>query len=187
MNKEESIDIGSYKAKEKYNFEEIYDEYFTRVYKFLSYRINNEDDVKDLTAEVFKKIFSKLSSYDKEKSNLDVWIFAIARNTLYDYYRKINRRQILPLEKIKDMFSSDKDLHEEVEKAEEITYLKKAIEKLNEREKQIISYKFGAELNNKDIAELMNLSQSNVSVIVYRTIKKLRKEMEEYYEFKWKI
>lgn len=85
------------------------------------------------------------------------------------------------------MFSSDKDLHEEVERAEEITYLKKAIEKLNEREKQIISYKFGAELNNKDIAELMNLSQSNVSVIVYRTIKKLRKEMEEYYEFKWKI
>lgn len=55
MNKEGSIDIGSYKAKEKYNFEEIYDEYFTRVYKFLSYRINNEDDVKDLTSEVFKK------------------------------------------------------------------------------------------------------------------------------------
>lgn len=135
MNKEGSIDIGSYKAKEKCNFEDIYDEYFTRVYKFLSYRINNEDDVKDLTAEVFKKIFSKLSSYDKEKSNLDVWIFAIARNTLYDYYRKINRRQILPLEKIKDIFSSDKDLHEEVERAEEITYLKEGNRKIKWKRK----------------------------------------------------
>lgn len=185
LDREESIDM--FYFKDKYSFEEIYDNYFDRVYKFLSYRVNNTEDVKDLTSEIFKKILNKISSYDSNKANLDVWIFTIARNSLYDYYRAKSRTNIISLEKVKDFFKSESNPHDYVEKKEEVDYLKSIIKKLPERERQVISYKFGAQLKNKDIAEIMGLTSSNVSVIIHRTIKELRKEMEDYYEFKWKI
>lgn len=80
-----------------------------------------------------------------------------------------------------DFFSSEKYVDDDLEKEEESAYLRKAISKLTERERLIIGYKFGAELSNTDIGELMNLTSSNVGVILHRSINKLRKEMESYY------
>lgn len=163
-------------------FNEIYDEFFERVYKFSSYRINNKEDVKDVTSDIFTKIYKNINTYDKDKSHLAVWVFTIARNTIYDYYRKEKRLKIISLDKFKDFFSSEKYVEDSIEKLEEYDYLKLKVQQLEEREKTVISYKYGAELTNIEIAEIMDISVSNVAVINHRAVKKLRNEMEAYYE-----
>jgi len=51
--------------------------------------------------------------------------------------------------------------------------------KLSDKERNIIALKYAAELKNTDIAEIMGISDSNVGVILFRSLKKLRKELEK--------
>lgn len=169
------------KSKEKLDFDYIYREYFSRVYKFCAYRVNNVDDAEDLTSEIFHKIYKNLNTFKEEKSVLAVWIFTIARNSVTDYYRRKSRHRIVSLDKFRDFFYSEKYVEDNLEKIEEKEYLRRAVSKLPDRERQIIAYKFGAELSNSEIAEIMNTSYENISVILHRSIKKLRIDMEEYY------
>lgn len=69
-----------------------------------------------------------------------------------------------------------------MELEEEKIELRKSIGKLPDREKTIIALKYGAELSNGEIAEIMGISTTNTGVILYRCLKKIKSDMEEYYE-----
>ena len=57
-----------------------------------------------------------------------------------------------------------------------------ALRRLDERERDLIGLKFYSELNNREIAKVTGLSESNVGTVLYRCMAKLRKELagEEY-------
>jgi RNA polymerase sigma-70 factor (ECF subfamily) len=59
-------------------------------------------------------------------------------------------------------------------------HLVRCINQLPERERDIVTLKYGADLNNRQIACLLQLSESNVGTILHRTIKKLRRQMEAH-------
>ncbi|MGO3752373.1 MAG: RNA polymerase sigma factor [Peptoniphilaceae bacterium] len=164
------------------DFEKVYNEFFIRVFKFISYRVNINADVEDVTAEVFQKIYKNLNKFDPEKGKLEVWIFKMARNTLNDYYRSKRRISFISIDKFVNFFSSENYVHDKIEKEEEYSNLNKIVKKLPERERQILGLKFGAELSNKDIGEILEISPSNVGVILHRVTKKIKKDMEAYYE-----
>ncbi|SHH47712.1 RNA polymerase sigma-70 factor, ECF subfamily [Anaerosphaera aminiphila DSM 21120] len=164
------------------DFEFIYDNFFDRVFKFVSYRVSNREDSKDVTSEIFQKIYKSIDKFDSNKSKLEVWIFAIARNTVTDYYRSNSKHKVISIDSFKDFFASEKYVEDDLEKKEEYDFLRDELKKLNSNEQLVISYKFGAELSNIDIAELTGMSSSNVAVVLHRSIKKLRSRMEAYYE-----
>ncbi|MGN0485298.1 MAG: RNA polymerase sporulation sigma factor SigE [Lachnospiraceae bacterium] len=74
-----------------------------------------------------------------------------------------------------------KDLENEVEKK----LLKKAMEKLDDREKQIIELRFGIhnmgkEMTQKEVADLLGISQSYISRLEKKIMKRLKKEMVRF-------
>jgi len=66
------------------HFDELYDGYFQRVYRFAIKRLRDPAEAEDVTQEVFETVFRVLPSY-RGDSSLLVWIFGITRN-------KVNRR-----------------------------------------------------------------------------------------------
>lgn len=46
------------------SFEEIYNKYFERVYRFISYRVFNKSDVDDITSVVFQKVYVNLKGFE---------------------------------------------------------------------------------------------------------------------------
>lgn len=98
-----------------------------------------------------------------------------------DYFRKKNRVKLLSIQNFKDFFASEKYVEDSIERIEEHELLRREVRNLSEREQLIIGYKFGAELSNKDIAKIMELSDTNVGVILHRAIRTLREKMGEYY------
>jgi RNA polymerase sigma-70 factor (ECF subfamily) len=56
--------------------------------------------------------------------------------------------------------------------------LKRLIAMLPEKEQELIALKYGAGLNNREIAKLLHLSESNVGTRVFRIVESLRKKME---------
>ncbi|MDD7362834.1 MAG: sigma-70 family RNA polymerase sigma factor [Peptoniphilus sp.] len=169
-------------AAEALAFETVYEQYFTRVFKFVSYRLSDRDAAQDVTSDIFQKVYLNLASYDEDLGSFDVWIFTIARNTLNDYYRRRSKRRWIPLFKLNDSLPSSEDVGEHIEREEERAHLHSLVQQLKPRDRMILSYKFGAELSNGAIAELMDLEPGHVAVIVHRLLKQLKKDMEDYYE-----
>ena len=71
-------------AGSREHFDELYESYFPRVYRFALKRLSDTAEAEDVTQEVFETIFKALPCY-RGDSSLLVWIFGITRN-------KVNRR-----------------------------------------------------------------------------------------------
>ena len=107
------------------------------------------------------------------------WLFTIARNVVIDHFRK--RKPEIRLEAVQDQADS-LPLEETVQRHQDFDQLLFILSQLPARERELIAFKYGAELNNREIARLTRLSESNVGTILNRTVEKLRMEMEVNHE-----
>lgn len=155
-------------------FADIFDRYYNRIYKYMRYRLNSIEEAEDLSSQVFEKIMQKIDTYDPERAPFEVWLFSIAQNTVNAYYRCNKRRKWSPLESIRDLPSERPSPEEAAVHNEEQSRLLEALSSLDERERNIIAMKFAGGLKNREIAELMKISDSNTGVILYRSLHKLR-------------
>lgn len=155
-------------------FADFYEQYMPKVFGYISYRVNDRQTAEDLTSAVFEKALAAFATYDSRKAGMSTWVFTIARNTLTDHFRAAHTRKTVVLDETMDFTAENCDPEEELLKADEIRKLRKLIEGLSQNERSIISLKFGGGLTNRDIARTLGLSESNVGVIVYRTVRKLR-------------
>lgn len=158
---------------------QVFEVYHKKVYSYFFYRIKDVLTAEDLTSQVFEKVIKNRTSYDKDKAPIGVWVFAIAKNCLNNYFREQKKHQFAPLETIMEWFSN-KETPEEYVLVEERNFkLHQSINRLKDREKNIIALKFGAGLSNKEIAGIIGISETNVGSILYRSMKKLKVEMEK--------
>lgn len=160
-------------------FKEIYETYYKRVYNYISYRINNHHDTEDLVSQVFERVIQKFGTYNPKRSVFEAWLIGIARNTVTDYLRAKKRFFNISLDSVIDFFSGSSQPEEVSVINENKASLVKALAKLGEKERNVVALKYAAELKNTDIAEIMGISDSNVGVILFRSLKKLRKELDK--------
>lgn len=159
---------------------EIYNAYFIRILNYVCYRINNRQDAEDLTSQIFIKLFSKLEYYQENKAPLSAWIFCIARNTVTDYYRSHSRQAYTCLDDISEI-ADTRDGPDRLVDAEEMRKsLQSALKLLSERERKAIELKFWCGFSNRSIAKLLDISDSNVGVILHRAVQRLRHMLGSY-------
>jgi RNA polymerase sigma factor (sigma-70 family) len=155
-------------------FTDLYREFLPKVYRYVSYRISDTHMAEDLTSLIFEKALTKFRSYSSEKAAFSTWIFSIARNTVIDHFRASGKTQVVQIENISMTHSDGPSPEEEMIRSEEYKMLQSCISQLGQQEQEIISLKFGAEMTNRQIARMTGLSESNVGIIIYRTVRKLR-------------
>ncbi len=170
------IDVESLSKEE--NFAHIFEIYYKRVYNYIYYRINDRNITEDLTSEVFKRVLIKMETYSEKKAPFEVWLFTIARNMVNDHFRSVKKQKIFSLDTIMELISREKNPEDIIVTSETNTQLLKAVNTLDKRERNIVGLKFGGNLKNKEIAQVMNITESNVGVILYRSMRKLKKELE---------
>ena len=162
-------------------FTSLYKEFLPKIFKYITYKVTDTQTAEDLTSQVFEKALSKFKSHDAAKGAYSTWIFTIARNTVIDYYRASSKERELQQDKDgllrqNDTVSPD-DL---IIRAEQFRTLKSLIAKLSPSEQEIISLKFGARMNNRQIAQATGLTESNVGTTIWRTVNKLRSNFREW-------
>lgn len=161
-------------------FAELYEEFVPKVFRYIRYRVNSVQVTEDLTSEVFEKALTNFGKFSSDKASFSTWIFTIARNTVIDHYRVRGRRQTISLEEAEiDVSSPELPPEEALEKKEERRKLQACLSQLAPEEQEIISLKFGAGLNNRQIARTAGLSESNVGTRLYRAVRKLRDSFPE--------
>ncbi|MFD1175606.1 sigma-70 family RNA polymerase sigma factor [Paenibacillus puldeungensis] len=159
-------------------FGNIFETYYTRIFKYIRYRVDSEYTAEDLTSQVFEKMLTKRSTYRTDRSPFEVWLITIARNTVNDYFRSRRRQRLFSLDLFKDAASRDQGPESRTIVKETERNLNLAMKSLKLKERHILALKFGAGLKNVQIAELMEISESNVGVMLFRVMQKLKHEME---------
>ena len=152
--------------------EKLYSDYHLKVSRYVSSRVQNTCDVEDLVSQVFLKVYKSLDGFDSSKASISTWIYTITRNTVIDFFRTQNNFLQLEIE----IPSNDK-ADDNLLRAELLDELAAALEKLDERERDIIILHYYSEKTLVVIAELMDISYSYVKVLHKNAINKLKELM----------
>lgn len=161
--------------QDKFSFEEMYDEYFDKVNRYLRYRVRNHWDADDLTTTVFLKAFEKLDQYNHQNS-FGSWIFRIAHNTYVDYLRK---KREYPMGEGQDFLESQMDptLQPEMQTLtnEMIKELNHMLHCLPDEQRDVLTLRYFGDLKIAEVADVLGKTESAVKMLSYRGIQKLRK------------
>lgn len=155
---------------------QLYTEYYSKIYKYILYRVGDPNIAEDLVSEVFEKMLVKYCTYNSQKAKFNTWLYTIANNTIINFH-KINRNHcpMVNLEKIESKYRMEDSIIEQELKE----LVVKAMMCLDERQRTVIALKFAACLTNRQIAQMLNLTESNVGTILYRSLKRLRDILKE--------
>jgi RNA polymerase sigma-70 factor (ECF subfamily) len=149
---------------------QAFDRYYPALFRFFRYRGADADTANDLAATVFERALVAIHQYDPRKAQIQTWLFAIARNLSINHWKA--EKETVPLDD--ELPQSGLPLEELVIRAEDKESVLLALQSLDQRSHEALALKFSGELTNGEIAELMGLSESNVGVILYRSLTKLR-------------
>ena len=143
------------------DFDNIYEEYFDRVYYKVLSVVKNDDDAQDICQETFISVYKNLSKF-REESNIYTWIYRIAINKTYDFFKK----RKLEFEINDDVLSLPEDINFDTK-----VILEEKLKLISEKEKEIVVLKdiYGYKL--KEIAEMKNMNLSTVKSVYYKALK----------------
>lgn len=154
------------------NFENIYLQYFSDVYKYLLSLCNNKTIAEEITQETFFKALKSIENF-KGECKLQVWLCQIAKNTYYSVYQKEKR-----FENTQEMESLTENIEQNLINNETAFEIHKALHNLNEPYKEVFSLRMFGELSFMQIAELFGKTESWARVTFHRAKIKLREEIE---------
>lgn len=160
------------------DWEAIYWEQTPRLYNYFRYRTGDGELAQDLTAQTMTRAWRYRTRYEQNLGAFEAWLFQIARNVLHDFFRQAGKTQSVPLDYVEDI-AAPLSVEREVEKRQDADRLYALLETLPPREQELVALKYGAGLTNRHIAQITDLSESNIGTILHRVVQKLRLEWEE--------
>jgi RNA polymerase sigma-70 factor, ECF subfamily len=145
-------------------------ELIRRIYAYVAYRVGDGPDAEDVTSEVFERALRYRKSYDSSRGEPLAWLFGIARRCIDDAFT----RPRAEAGEQPDIGSAE-DL--EGEALQRLT-VAAAVEGLDERSRDLIALRYGADLSARQIGEILGLKTNAVEVALHRTLARLRPELE---------
>lgn len=145
-------------------FEEIYQNYWQKIFRLCMGCVNDHSLAQDLTQETFIKVWEQLPTFRNE-SSVGTWIFRIASNNCLRQIEKENRfpKSDLPT-------TLTEELPHNIEP--QIQYLYQCIAELPEMDRIIISLEL-EDIKQAEIANIVGLSEANIRVKIHRIKEKL--------------
>jgi RNA polymerase sigma-70 factor, ECF subfamily len=146
------------------------EELIRRVYAYVAYRIGDGPDAEDVTSDTFERALRYRASYDPGKGGGLTWLIGIAR-------RRISSGASAPggpvVERPEPAASGDL----EEDSIRRLT-LSAAVAELDERDRELIALRYGADLTARQIAALLELRTNTVEVALHRALARLRTRLE---------
>ncbi|MDX1579594.1 MAG: sigma-70 family RNA polymerase sigma factor [Gemmatimonadota bacterium] len=161
-------------------FEAWYVEYQSAVYRYVRFRVSTREVAEDVTSVVFMKALRAFGRYDPSRASPKTWLLRIARNAVTDHLRSLKRRGSLhvSLDRIPDLVADIPSHEERVIKQERIQRLLNGARSLRKADQEVLSLRYGAGLDNSEIAEQLGISNNAVAVRVHRALKRLKASVE---------
>lgn len=158
-------------------FAQLYDAYVERVYRYIHFRISEDEATEDLVSQVFLKAWQNLHRYKTGSSPFIAWLYTIARNLVIDHYR--SKKDVLPLDEALGLPSDRDGPDEEAQTRFDLEAMRDALQFLTSDQQQVLILKYLAELPNENIAKIMNKQEGTIRGLQMRALQTLAKYMKK--------
>jgi RNA polymerase sigma factor, sigma-70 family len=155
--------IRRFMAGEDYCFEVLLNRYKSKVFTTIYLIVKDRGVAEDLFQDVMIKVVKMIRSgkYNEEGKFLP-WVVRIARNLAIDHFRKVQRTPMQRETEDYDIFNSLDRAEESSEQAiireENARYIRKLIQQLPDKQREVLVMRNYAELSFKEIAAITDVS-----------------------------
>ncbi len=155
------------------DFERVYAENRTFIYRYLWKLCGEEGLAEELTQETFFRAYMNLASL-RQPEKLPVWLCQIAKNAYVSWYRQQKRLQPLALAETLPGGADPEKAYLQKELTQDAL---KALSQLEEPYRKVLILAIFGEISLKDISEIFGKSESWARVTFYRAKQKLLERM----------
>ncbi len=163
-------------------FGALYDRYVDAIYSYIRYRVPDEGDAEDLTAQTFHRALTNLPAYESRGLPFGAWLYRIAHNLVANWHRHEGRHPQTSLEGLDEepeglTVALPPSVHE-VDTMFERELLLVALGRLEEDRQALLIYKFSQGLSNAEIATILGRSEGAIKSLYHRTLLELRAQLD---------
>jgi len=155
----------------------IYNQYFSDVYRYVRYRINDDSGAEDIASEVFVRLLEAVQKKQGPQTNLKGWLIATASNAVNDRLRRQYRRPTEAL--LETMLDEDATVQAQVDLREQTRAFRLAFDKLTSEQQHVLALRFGLGYSLEETAESLSKKSNTIKGLQFRALATLQRHMGE--------
>ena len=159
---------------------EIVREHESPLLRYAARILHDGEGAKDVVQEAFIR-YLRISQNEAsaEIENVKAWLYKVTRNICLDHLKSKKMKIEMPFdENIANFASAERQPDSSLELEDEMRLVRKAIMKLEARDREIVILKIEHNRSYKDISDIMNLSVTNIGFILHTSMKKIASELK---------
>ena len=155
----------------------IYDRYFPEVYRYVFYRLGNENQAEDIASDVFVRLLEAVEKKKGPQTNIKGWLLSTASNVIADHLRRMYRRPTEALsESVPDLGSS---LTDEIDRRQQSDSVRQAYAQLTPEQQNVLALRFGDGYSLEETAAVMQKKVNAVKALQFRALAALQRYIGE--------
>lgn len=158
-------------------FEDLYREFFGRIYGYVRAQVGAAEDAEDITAQVFMNAYQAYARFEPRHTTPAAWLFRIARNATLDHFRAKGRRERLQ-RTIEHQPVEEADPAHQAEERIQYQALLAHVARLPERHRDVISLRHSG-LSFQEVGGLMGCSEDAAKMLYHRALSALRDALQK--------
>ena len=156
----------------------LYRQHVQRVFRTVRGMLRSDAEAEDVTQDAMLTALTSLDRYSPRSGTRFVaWLTAIAVNTTRRRFRR-RRPELTATGELPEIADPDSDLGDDIDLARQRAALLQALAELEPREREIVSLRYGSDLNATEIAARVGMEPANVRKILERARVRLGERIE---------
>lgn len=160
-------------------YDQIYNYYADKLFRYLYVRLGEREPAEDLAAEAFVRLVEVLPRYRVNSARpvaaFSAWLYRIAANLLTDYYRRQRFRRHADLADHSHLIDDDPSPHLRAEMNEDAEDVWSVVSQLGAEQQAVVLYRFAEQCSLAEVADLMGKSAGAVKALQHRALVNLRR------------
>ena len=157
------------------DFQALYQENVTLIYRFVLSKVGNREEAEDLTSQVFLKAVRGVN-HERSLQARQKWLYQVARTTIADYWRDYYRRRCSSLEELVDAGWDDPATGEAAvdspARSAPAERVKRLLQALPAQYCEVLTCRFLLNLSIRETATRLGQTEASVKVMQYRALKR---------------
>jgi RNA polymerase sigma-70 factor (ECF subfamily) len=155
----------------------VYDKYFPDIYRYVRYRLNDEQLAEDIASDVFVRLLEAVRNKRGPQINLKAWLLATASHAVVDHLRRTYRR---PAESLpEDLLDLDSMPHDIFDQMEQKRNVQQAYAMLTADQQHVLALRFGQGYSLEETAAMLRKNVNAVKALQFRALAALQRNIEE--------
>jgi RNA polymerase sigma-70 factor (ECF subfamily) len=156
----------------------LYEQHVDRVYRTVRGMLRSDADAEDVTQDAMLTVLTSLHKYrPRPDARFAAWVTTIAANTARRRFRR-RRPELTATGELPDRADVEADPADDLDRARQRRALLIALAELPERERMIVSLRYGAELNASEIGTTIGIGPAAIRKILERARMRLGARIE---------